>query len=80
MAESIYDTTGATAITAATDVIVQPTARIENVRTGAALGITAGRDIVVNGQIGQDRNATTLTGPITLTAARNVVVNQDVAP
>ena len=78
VAESIYDSVGATTISAATDVVVQSTARIENVRTGATLGVTAGRDIIVNGQIGQDRDATTVTGPITLTAARNVTVNQDV--
>ncbi|MBL8326805.1 MAG: filamentous hemagglutinin N-terminal domain-containing protein [Rubrivivax sp.] len=78
IAEPVYDSVGATTITAAADVVVQPGMRIENVRTGAPLAITAGRDILVNEQIGQDRDATTLTGPITLTAARNVAVNADV--
>jgi filamentous hemagglutinin family protein len=78
LAESIYDSVGATTVSAATDVIVPANVRVENVRTGAALGITAGRDIVVGGQIGQDRNATTTTGPITLTAGRHVAISQDV--
>lgn len=78
VAESIYDTTGATTISAATDVTVRPGALVENIRTGAPLSITAGRDIVIDEQVGQDRNATTLTGPITMTAGRSVLVNQDV--
>lgn len=78
IAEPIYDTVGATQISAATDVIVPATVRVENVRTGAALAVTAGRDIVVGGQIGQDRDATAVTGPITLTAGRHVAISQDV--
>ncbi|MBL8345139.1 MAG: filamentous hemagglutinin N-terminal domain-containing protein [Rubrivivax sp.] len=78
LAESVYDTVGATTISAAVDVIVPANVRVENVRTGAALAVTAGRDIVVGGQIGQDRDATTATGPISLTAGRNVAISQDV--
>ncbi|MBI5719248.1 MAG: filamentous hemagglutinin N-terminal domain-containing protein [Burkholderiales bacterium] len=78
VAESIYDSTGATTLTAATDVTIRPGALVENIRTGAPLAISAGRDIIVDEQVGQDRNATTLTGPITLTAGRNVAINQDV--
>ncbi|MBL8325618.1 MAG: filamentous hemagglutinin N-terminal domain-containing protein [Rubrivivax sp.] len=78
VAEPIYDSVGATTLTAATDVVVQPGNRIENVRTGAPLAINAGRDILVNEQIGQDRDATTLTGPITMTAGRHVAINADV--
>lgn len=78
LAESIYDSTGNTTVQAATDVSIPAAVRVENVRTGATLAIAAGRDIVVDGQVGQDRDATTLTGPITLTAGRNVAVNNDV--
>jgi filamentous hemagglutinin family protein len=78
VAKPIYDSTGATTITAATDVTVQLGARVENIRTGAALSINAGQDILINGQVGQDRDATTPTGPITLAAGRNVAINQDV--
>jgi len=78
IAESIYDSVGATTISAANDVIVPANVRVENVRTGAALAVTAGRDIVVGGQIGQDRDATTATGPISLTAGRHVAISQDV--
>ncbi|MFO1266703.1 MAG: filamentous hemagglutinin N-terminal domain-containing protein [Rubrivivax sp.] len=78
VAESIYDSVGNTTLTAATDITVAPTVRVENVRTGAALTMSAGRDIVVDGQVGQDRDAITLTGPITLAAGRNVTVNNDV--
>ncbi|MBL8288126.1 MAG: filamentous hemagglutinin N-terminal domain-containing protein [Rubrivivax sp.] len=78
VAESIYDSVGNTTLGAATDITVAAAARVENVRTGAALTMSAGRDIVVDGQVGQDRDALTLTGPITLAAGRNVTVNNDV--
>lgn len=78
VAESIYDSVGNTTLSAGTDITVAAAARVENVRTGAALTMSAGRDIVVDGQIGQDRDALTLTGPITLAAGRNVAVNNDV--
>ncbi len=76
VAEPIYDSTGSTTISAATDVNINQ--RIENVRTLASLGISAGRDINVNAQIGQDRDATADTGAITLTAGHDVNVAQDV--
>lgn len=74
--EPIYETTGTTAIAAATDVNVDR--RVENVRTGASLAINAGRDIRVNSQIGQDRDAITDTGTITLIAGTDVIVADDV--
>jgi filamentous hemagglutinin family protein len=76
VAEPIYDTTGATTVRAATDVNVN--ALVENVRTLASLDINAGRDINANKQIGQDRDALTDTGPIALTAGRDVNVGDDV--
>jgi len=78
VAESIYDSVGATTLTAATDVHVRPGVRVENIRTGARLEMSAGRDIVIDGQVGQDRDATTLTGPVLMTAGRHVAINQDV--
>ncbi|MCW5636514.1 MAG: filamentous hemagglutinin N-terminal domain-containing protein [Rubrivivax sp.] len=76
IAQPIYDSTGTTSLSAGTDILVQ--ALVENIRTGAPLTMTAGRDIVVDAQIGQDRTATTVTGPIAMTAGRNVSINQDV--
>lgn len=76
VAEPIYDTTGATTISAATDVNINE--RVENVRTLANLGVSAGNDINVNAQIGQDRTLNTATGSITLSAGHDVNVAQDV--
>ncbi len=76
VAEPIYDTTGVTTISAATDVNVNQ--RVENVRTVTSLAVSAGCDINVDAQIGQDRDAITNTGSITLSAGRDVNVSEDV--
>ncbi len=76
VAEPIYDTTGTTTISAATDVNINQ--RVENVRTLTSLGVSAGNDINVNAQIGQDRTVNTATGAITLSAGHDINVSQDV--
>jgi len=76
VAEPIYDTIGATTISAADNVNINRL--VENVRTLASLGVIAGNDINVSAQIGQDRLAITDTGPITLVAGHDVNVSEDV--
>jgi filamentous hemagglutinin family protein len=74
---AIGGTTGAVTIAAATDVNINRA--IANPRTDAPLNVTAGGNINVNAAI--DGRDTVLTGPgggVTLTAANNVTLNQNV--
>lgn len=74
--EPIYETVGDTDISAQSNVNINQ--RIVNVRSLHDLTITAGNDINVDAQIGQDREEVTPTGAITLTAGHDVIASEDV--
>ncbi len=73
---AIADTVGAVTISAARDVDVNQT--ITNLKSGASLSVSAGRDILVDALV-DGRSGAVPGGTVTMTANRNVALNTAVA-